>query len=129
MQELTPGLDSADKIFVFLERQGGAWGARKDVIHKATIVIGELLKSLVRLELVRGTIRVVATFDEFNVDVDVTHNGRLIEFPVTRPAPKELLASEQALTRLSGYLIAQRVDRIRATASDDLRQVQFQLDH
>ena len=37
--ELTPGVDSSQKIFEFMETQGGLWGARRNVVRRATATL------------------------------------------------------------------------------------------
>ncbi|MFP5212201.1 MAG: uracil-xanthine permease family protein, partial [Acidobacteriota bacterium] len=37
--ELTPGVDTSEKVFTVMQKQGGLWGAIKDVVDRATLVI------------------------------------------------------------------------------------------
>jgi len=53
----------------------------------------------------------------------------LIEFPKTRPTHDELLSDDDARTRLSGYLIAQHVDRVRSEVRDGSGRVEFHFEH
>src|SRR5262249_39381159 len=68
--ELTPGIDGSQKIFEFMETQGGLWGARRDVIMRATSSLNEFLESAAGLGLVKGKTHAEVSFDEFNLDVD-----------------------------------------------------------
>ena len=43
--ELTPGVDGSPKIFEFMETQGGVWGARRDVVMRATAALNEFVES------------------------------------------------------------------------------------
>jgi xanthine permease XanP len=83
--ELEPRADSTEKIFHFMEVQGGAWGARKDVIDRATYAINEFMEAAATLDLARSKIAAEIRFDEFNLDIDLRYEGALMEFPQARP--------------------------------------------
>ncbi|MDD2637915.1 MAG: solute carrier family 23 protein, partial [Methanothrix sp.] len=66
---LRPGVDDADSIFNFMERQGSAWGARREVIFRAISATNELFEAVSSSKLAEGDIDVDVAFDEFNLDV------------------------------------------------------------
>ena len=111
--ELTPGVDGSQKIFEFMETQGGVWGARREVIMRATAALNEFVESAAGLGLVNGKIQAEVSFDEFNLDLDIRYDGQLMEFPSRRPTEDALLADEKAIIGLSGFLIRQYADRVR----------------
>ena len=41
--EIDPAEDSSEKIFQVMEKQGGVWGARRDVIMNCIAAMNELL--------------------------------------------------------------------------------------
>jgi xanthine permease XanP len=127
--ELTPGVDSSQKIFEFMETQGGIWGARHEVILRATAALNEFVESAAGLGLVNGKARAEVSFDEFNLDVDIRYDGRLMEFPSRRPTEDALLADEKAFIGLSGFLIRQYADRVRSEVVNGRCQVQLHFDH
>ena len=43
--ELKPGVDTSQKIFDFMENQGAAWGARKDIVYRAMAALNEFMES------------------------------------------------------------------------------------
>ena len=127
--EFTPGVDSSQKIFDFMETQGGAWGARPDVIRRATAALNEFAEATAALALVKGRTRVEASFDEFDLDLDIRYDGTLMEFPNRRPTEESVLSDETAIASLSGFLIRQYADGIKAESSDGQCRVQMHFVH
>lgn len=126
---VTPGLDSSQAIFDFMETQGGTWGARREVIQRATAALNEFLETATAHGLVDEEVEAAVSFDEFNLDVDIRYNGKLMEFPALRPTEAALLSDEAALASLSGFLIRQYVDRLRSDATDSHCRIQLHFDH
>jgi xanthine permease XanP len=116
-------------MFAFMENQGALWGARKEVIVRATSTMNEFVEAARTLGLTQGKIRVIASFDEFNLDVEFRYRGALMEFPTKRPSEAEILEDEQAVARLAGFLIKNYADRIRSNCHDGKCRVQFHFDH
>lgn len=127
--ELTVGEDLSNKIFTFMEKQGGAWGARKEVIYKAISAMNEFLESVTTLELTKEEIKMDVSFDEFNLDIDIHYDGTLMEFPPVRPMEADILKDEKAVVKLSGFLISKYVDRVKSNEKNGHCRVQFHLDH
>jgi NCS2 family nucleobase:cation symporter-2 len=127
--ELTPGIDGSQKIFDFMETQGGLWGARREVIQRATAALCEFVESAAGLGLVNGKAQVEVSFDEFNLDLDIRYDGALMEFPSRRPTEDPLLADENAFAGLSGFLIRQYADRIKADKINGRCRIQLHFDH
>jgi xanthine permease XanP len=127
--ELTPGVDGSQKIFEFMETQGGVWGARRDVIMGATAALNEFLESAAGLGLAKGKVRTEVSFDEFNLDMDIRYDGELMEFPSRRPTEDALLADEKAVAGLSGFLIRQYADRVKSEVVNGHCRVQLHFDH
>jgi xanthine permease XanP len=127
--ELTPGVDSSQKIFEFMETQGGIWGARHEVILRATAALNEFVESAADLGLVNGKARAEVSFDEFNLDVDIRYDGRLMEFPTLRPTETALLDDETAVAGLAGFLIRQYADRLKTETENGRCRVHLHFDH
>ena len=111
--ELAPGQDEQRKIYEFFENKGTAWGARKDVIQKATAAMSELYESMSMLDLARGPVRAILSFDEFNIDLDVRYEGDEMCFPKTQPDLHAITSDPTALAKLSGFLIGKYADEIK----------------
>ena len=127
--ELEPGVDSSEKIFNFMEKTGSLWGARREVIYRAISVINEFLESVTNLKLAKGNLKVVVSFDEFNLDVNIFYDGVLMELPENRPSEDELLKGEHAFIRLSGFLIRSQVDKVKSSIKDAKCHIHFHFDH
>jgi xanthine permease XanP len=74
-------------------------------------------------------IRIVASFDEFNLDVEFRYSGALMEFPTKRPSEAEILEDEMAVARLAGFLIKNYADKIRSDCQHSKCRVQLHFDH
>lgn len=127
--ELLPTEDSYKKIFDFMVRQGGAWAARREVILRAASAMNEFMESASNLELTAGPINMEIFFDEFNLNVNISYHGILMEFPDERPTEHELLHDENAFINLSGFLMRHFADRIKAENRDGTCIIQFHFDH
>lgn len=111
--ELTVGTDATEKVINFMETSGAAWGARSEVVHRASSAIIEFFETALGSGLVReGQVRLEVSFDEYNVAVKIVYNGILMEFPEKRPTEDELLHDDNALVRLSGFLMRKYSNRI-----------------
>ena len=71
----------------------------------------------------------VASFDEFNLDVEFRYSGALMEFPTKRPSEAEILEDEMAVARLAGFLIKNYADKIRSDCQNGKCRVQLHFDH
>jgi NCS2 family nucleobase:cation symporter-2 len=127
--ELEPRVDSAEKIISFVELQGGAWGARKEVMDRAAYALNEFMEAAATLDLAKGKIASEFSFDEFNLDVDLRYDGSLMEFPHEGPLQGDLLNDETEVAKLAGFLIRNYVDRIKSDCIDGRCRVQFHFDH
>jgi NCS2 family nucleobase:cation symporter-2 len=130
-QKLTlyPGPTVSEEVVLFLKRCGGSWGARPEVVARATSAILEFMESLTTLELSRGAVILDASFEEFNLNIDIYYDGDLMEFPKTRPTEEELLTDDMAFVRLSGYLLTRYADRISSDSKNGRCHVHFNFEH
>jgi NCS2 family nucleobase:cation symporter-2 len=126
---LRPGVDTSDTIFAFMEKQGAAWGARREVIYHAIAALTEFYESVSLLKLARSDITVEVSFDEFNLDMDIQYEGTPMEFPAERPTEGELISDTRTTVKLSGFMIMNYVDRLRTELKGDLCRVRFHFDH
>jgi xanthine permease XanP len=127
--QIDPHADSTEQIFLFMEKQGSAWGARREVIDRAKAAMNEFIEAARALELSTGKIDAEVSFDEFNLDVDMRYDGELMEFPIKRPTEADLLEDERAVAKLAGFLIRNYVDRVKSDRINGRCRVQFHLEH
>ncbi|HWP60391.1 MAG TPA: solute carrier family 23 protein [Candidatus Acidoferrales bacterium] len=127
--EFEPGVSSSEEVFNFMERQGAVWGARREVIYNATAALNELLESLSMPQFAQGKVQIAVGFDEFNLDIDISYSGEPMEFPGARPSRAELLADDQGMAKLAGFLVQQYADRVRSDIANGRCRIQLHFDH
>ena len=81
------------------------------------------------LELARGSIKVDASFEEFNLNVDIEYEGVLPLLSDTRPTEEELLNDEDAFARLSGFLLKRYADKITSDCKNGKCMLHFNFEH
>ena len=127
--ELDPKSTQPPDFFSLLETPGGAWGVRKEVMYNAALALNETFESVSQFRLAKGKMRAEVSFDEFNLDVRIEYEGQPLQFPLARPSPKEVLADDLGLAQLSGYLIAQHVDRIHTEVIGGQCHMHYHFNH
>jgi xanthine permease XanP len=117
------------KIEEFMEASGGAWGARRDVIDRARFSLIQSVETIVEGCAPEGPVEIVASFDEFNLDVRVSYFGPPLELPDKRPSNEEIMASEEGQRRLAGFMLRRYADRVQASHRAGRSTIQFHFDH
>jgi NCS2 family nucleobase:cation symporter-2 len=113
--KLVSGTDVSQKIFQFMENQGAAWGARREVIYNAMAAMNEFMEATAHAELTDPNVVLTARFDEYNLDVRIRYEGKPMDFPAERPDKTELRQDPGAVARLAGYLVRQYADKLTVT--------------
>jgi NCS2 family nucleobase:cation symporter-2 len=126
---LEPGRGASESIFSFMERQGAAWGARKDVVYRAVSALNEAVESISAQSLARGNVTVDVSFDELNLDLAVEYDGEPLLMPERPPLEPELLSDEDAVSWLSAYLISRYADRVDSSCRDGRCRLLLHFDH
>jgi NCS2 family nucleobase:cation symporter-2 len=108
--KLVPGADFTEEIFNFMERQGGLWGARHEVIHKAASAMSEALEAVIALNGKAVPVEMKARFDEFNLDVVLTYSGTPLTRAQAMPSIDDLLEAKSC-AEMSMYMIQKYADR------------------
>ena len=118
-----------EKLEEFMEVNGAAWGARRDVIDRAKFNLAQSLEVVLESGEPRGPLEITASFDEFNLDVRVSYEGAPLELPDTRPSAEEIVASEEGQRRLAGFLLRRFADRVSSTHRAGRSTILFHFDH
>ena len=117
-QALDNSADLHNDVTNFVEAQGAAWGARRDVVHRAALAAMEGAEGIQaagrKLTGIRGS------FDEFNLDLELLHTGAALPLTagtVSALPAHELLdvddaAFEAALSQVSSQLLRHIADRV-----------------
>jgi len=111
----------------FVQIQGAAWGARREVVQRACLAALEGAEAIVAAGG-RNVIAISGSFDEFNLDIVLEHSGAALALPApvgsaTLTPPADLLdaddaAFEAALQSLSGVLLHRLADRVTASPAN-----------
>jgi xanthine permease XanP len=118
-----------ERIEAFFEEQGSLWGARPEIVKRATFGTLQLLEVLVENYWRRGPFVIEASFDEFNLDVRVTYEGDVMEFADKRPSAEQIRESAEGVRLLAGFMLRRNADRVRSDAKDGRASVLFHFDH
>ncbi len=109
----------------FIEQSAGMWGARRDIMTRASFAAHQAVEAVVEHCSPRGPITLRASFDEFDVDLQVSFFGTELEFPDQPPSRQELVASEDGQRRLAGYLIRRQADSVSTISGESAFSLHF----
>lgn len=113
----------------FLEEQGAAWGARRDVIDRASFNLTQSIETIVEGCEPKGKLEIEASFDEFSLDIRVSYEGTPLELPEVRPSNEEIMASDEGQRRLAGFLLRRYADRVQSSHKGGRSTILFHFDH
>src|SRR5713101_3971569 len=119
----------SQKIEDFLQSNAATWGARPDVVKRATFAALQLLEAVEENCWRGGPITVEASFDEFSLDIRVSYQGEALEFPDRRPSNEQIRDSDNGVRLLAGFMLRRNADRVRSDAKDGRALVHFHFDH
>lgn len=115
--ELTAGPGVGRVIFRELERLGGAWGARKDVIWRVAGALNEIAEMLA-LRPGNPKFRVSLRYDEDAISARAVFAGPPLDLPAGRPPDAALLENKaEVYPALAGYLIRAFCTKIEQTTA------------
>jgi NCS2 family nucleobase:cation symporter-2 len=126
---IEPGAANAQQIEDFLQSNAAKWGARPDVVRRATFAALQLIESVEENCWRAGPITLEASFDEFNLDIRVLYQGEALEFPDRRPSNEQIRDSDDGVRLLAGFMLRRNADRVRSDAKDGRAVVHFHFDH
>jgi xanthine permease XanP len=119
----------SQKIEDFLQSNAAKWGARPDVVKRATFAAVQLLEAVEENCWRGGPIALEASFDEFNLDIRVSYQGEALDFPDRRPSNEQIRDSDDGVRLLAGFMLRRNADRVRSDAKDGRALVHFHFDH
>ena len=117
------------KIENFFKANGATWGARPEVVNRATFGVIQLVDAVRGEFWHRGTLEIRASFDEFSLNVDLAYDGDALEFPEQRPTNKQIRESEDGARLMAGFMLRKCADRLRSQDKDGRASVHLHYDH
>lgn len=112
-----PAKPDYEEVANFVERNAAIWGARRDVVTRVAFAVTQGVEAIVEHCRPNGPIAVEIGYDEFDIDVTLTYRGDPLELTGQLPTHDEILESEEGARRLAAFLIMQRSDKVKASAS------------
>ncbi len=126
---IDPRAGISAQVFSLLERQGEQWGARKEAIFRMETVLIEAGEVVSGSLLTSGPIRVSVSFDEYNLDAELSYEGRPLEIPDRSPGEEEMLEDPDAVIRLGGYLVRSHADSVQSVQDGTMSRLKVHIDH
>lgn len=126
--EISPGPETTDAIFIFMEQQGAAWGMRQEVATKACSAIDEVITGIRRLTPELPSVRITAEFDEFKLEIEIDYEGPPPGLPLAAPSADEVMKPLGEVP-LAGFLIGQYADAVKVTSRDGHTHIHLLFEH
>jgi hypothetical protein len=105
------------------------WGARRDVIARASLAAQQLIEVIADTCQPRGPVTLSGSFDEFDLTVEALYTGNPLELPERRPTPDEIAHGDDGVRLLAGFLLRHNADRSTATHRGEACAVRLQFHH
>jgi xanthine/uracil permease len=130
------GFGAASKATRFLEDKGSAWGARRDVISRAGLSVGEALEVLHSEKMLEGPVTLKAKFDEYKLLLSLSYKGRA--FPLADQAHADLsaffeedddTALDAAMATMSSVLVKNLADKVDSASVGETAELRLEFSH
>ena len=138
LHDVASDQELANRVIEFVETSGAAWGARHDAIRRAAQAALEAIELLHGGSEKRRALEIRGRFDEFNLDIEIMHEGPPVDLqPQGRP-PANLLdtdddafeaALEKTMSQVSHTLMLRLADRVHAGKRPDGGILRLHFDH
>ena len=119
----------SDQIFLFMERQGEQWAARREVIRQMAMALTESCEIITDHQMASGPLEVTVYFDEYNLDAEIAYEGSPLPFTDKRPGEDEILSDPSAQLRLGCFLIRGYADRVISASSGSRAVLKIHMEH
>lgn len=127
----------SERIVEFVESSGAAWGARHDAIRRAAQAAIEAVEALHATGTRRAT-EIRGRFDEFNLDIEILHDGPPMILEQSAQACANLLdvdddafeaGLQRTMAQVSHTLLQRLADRIHADQRHGQSSLRLHFDH
>ena len=119
-------LHTPHDLFVFMKKAGAAWGARADVVQKASLALAECVESL---PTEGQKISLTASYDEFHLDLSLVYEGPALALNIERPTPQQMLEDPDSTTAMASYLIQRYADRVTTRQTGPMTELHLHFEH
>lgn len=130
------GIESLSKLTEFLEENGENWGARRQVMMRAGMAVGEALEKLSGTGVANWPVGLTASFDEYKVTAELSYEGEPINLsPRAKVSLDDLLSDDDdtaldaLVSNASGVLISQLADKVESKSAGDRSILRLVFDH
>jgi xanthine permease XanP len=123
-----PEADIMAQAAAFMEKQGGLWAMRRDILQKALAALNELAEAL---EAADGSriLSIEADFEESLLVLDVQCSGAPPEPPEQLPTGDQLLQDKKAVAGLAVILVRKYADRVITKKTPDGAKISLFFEH
>jgi xanthine/uracil permease len=104
-----------DEFESYMEQQGRLWGARRDVVSRAEHASWQAFEMLLNgfIDPAHPEIVLSTRSDEYSLTLIFEYQGTLPPVGAERPTPEEMIETDDAEARLTGYMLSHLADRVR----------------
>jgi len=118
-----------ETIAPFMDRIGKDWGARRDVIERASTACAETFEALAAHGVQNADVKLAVDFDEVDLVMTFTYPGSPLAIPTERPNLQDLVGETDVHAQLGGYIVRKYVDRLAQTQAGDMNKLILKLEH
>lgn len=122
-----PAAMTPEVIASFIDRAGGAWALRTDLVRRTTHILNWCLEAIQVADLTRGPVTLAIGFDEARIDVRLTYAGTAVTLSDRPPTADELLNDDAAPARLAGHMIRRLTDAVTVRERDGVVELRLLL--
>ncbi|HWQ68228.1 MAG TPA: solute carrier family 23 protein [Methanospirillum sp.] len=126
---ISPHDNAARKIFDFMKLQGGEWGARPEIVSRATSAINEGFEAISLINPDIEGVEVQVSFDELNLDADIRYKGAQLDIQMCRPSDTIIAEDDRGIAYLASYMLHRYADRVSTHQKGDISHVFIHFDH
>lgn len=126
------------RVIDFIEENGAIWSARRDAVQRAAQAALEATETLAQANPPRKLVALTASFDEYNLDVELLHDGNPIALHTASAAQASLLelddeqfsaALDATMEQVSSQLLRRLADRVSTGSRGQHSVIRLHFDH
>lgn len=138
LDDVTSEKALTERVIAFVESSGAAWGARHDAIRRAAQAALEAVELINASGDTRRATEIRGRFDEFNLDLEILHQGPPLELvQQQKPSANILDADDDAfeaalaatMSQVSHTLMQRLADRVHADQRNGRSSLRLHFDH